>query len=282
MNYRHAFHAGNFADVLKHAAFVRILLHLRGKDAPFRVIDTHAGIGRYDLSSDAASSTGEWRAGIGRLLERPPPGEAGELLAPYLALVRGENIGAEIKNYPGSPAIAQAFCRAQDRMIFCELHPDDCAALRNNTGRDKRAKPVKIDGWTALKAYLPPKERRGLVLIDPAFEEPGDFERLVSGFAEAHRRWATGIYLLWYPMKSGDEVRAFEKRMAALQISKILRAEFSVGVQARKPDALHACGLAIINPPWPLEDELKTLLPALSRSLGAGGGGNYRVDWLAR
>lgn len=282
MNYRHAFHAGNFADVLKHAVLVRILLHLCGKEAPFRVIDTHAGIGRYDLSSDAASRTGEWRGGIGRLLEQPPTGDAGELLAPYLALVHGENTGREIKSYPGSPAIAQALCRTQDRMIFCELHPDDCAALRNNTGRDKRAKPVEIDGWTALKAYLPPKERRGLVLIDPAFEEPGEFERLASSLAEAHRRWATGIYLLWYPIKNGDEVRAFEKRMAALQIPKILRAELSVGVQTKKPDALHACGLAVINPPWPLEDELKTLLPALSRSLAAGGRGNYRLDWLAR
>jgi 23S rRNA (adenine2030-N6)-methyltransferase len=282
VNYRHAFHAGNFADVLKHAVLVRILLHLCGKEAPFRVIDTHAGIGRYDLSSDAASRTGEWRAGIGRLMEQPPTGEAGELLARYLALVRGENTGHEIKNYPGSPAIAQALCRAQDRMIFCELHPDDHAALRNNTGRDKRVKSVEIDGWTALKAYLPPRERRGLVLIDPAFEEPGEFERLISGLAEAHRRWATGIYLLWYPIKNGDEVRAFEKRMAALQIPKILRAELSVGVQAQKPDALHACGLAIVNPPWPLEDELKTLLPVLSRSLAAGGRGNYRLDCLAR
>lgn len=282
MNYRHAFHAGNFADVLKHAVLVRILLHLCGKEAPFRVIDTHAGIGRYDLSSNEASRTGEWRAGIGRLLERTPAGEAGELLAPYLALVRGENTGREIKNYPGSPAIAQRLCREQDRMIFCELHPDDHAMLRSNTGRDKRVKPVEIDGWTALKAYLPPKERRGLVLVDPAFEEPGEFERLASGLAEAHRRWATGIYLLWYPIKNGDEVRAFEKRMAALQISKILRAELSVGAGAEKLDALYACGLAVINPPWPLEDELKTLLPALGRSLAADGRGNHRLDWLAR
>lgn len=282
MNYRHAFHAGNFADVLKHAVLVRILLHLCGKEAPFRVIDTHAGIGRYDLSSNEASRTGEWRAGIGRLLERPPAGEAGELLAPYLALVGGENTGREIKNYPGSPAIAQRLCREQDRMIFCELHPDDHAMLRSNTGRDKRVKPVEIDGWTALKAYLPPKERRGLVLVDPAFEEPREFERLASGLAEAHRRWATGIYLLWYPIKNGDEVRAFEKRMAALQISKILRAELSVGAGAEKPDALYACGLAVINPPWPLEDELKTLLPALGRSLAADGRGNHRLDWLAR
>ena len=204
------------------------------------------------------------------------------MLAPYLALVRGENTGREIKNYPGSPAIAQAFCREQDRMIFCELHPDDFATLRNNTGRDKRAKPVEIDGWTALKAYLPPKERRGLVLVDPAFEEPEEFERLTSGIKEAHRRWATGIYLLWYPIKNGDEVRAFEKRMAALQIPKILRAELSVGAPTEKPDALHACGLIVINPPWPLEDELKTLLPALSRSLASGGRGSYRLDWLAR
>ncbi len=210
MNYRHAFHAGNFADVFKHAVLVRVLLYLCGKEAPFRVVDSHAGIGRYDLTREEPSRTNEWRAGIGRLIADPPDGKAGELLAPYLEIVRAQNPGGGLRNYPGSPAIAEALSRPQDRMIFCELHPEDHAALRRNIGGDRRAKAVAIDGWTALKAYLPPKERRGLVLVDPAFEEPDEFVRLAAGFEEAHRRWPTGIYLLWYPVKNRDEVRLCE------------------------------------------------------------------------
>jgi len=280
VNYRHAFHAGNFADVFKHSVLARVLIHLGRKDTPFRVIDTHAGIGRYDLTRDEASRTGEWRAGIGRLTENPPSGAAGELLAPYLDLMREGNRGA-IKSYPGSPAIAQGLCRAQDRMIFCELHPDDYASLRRNVGRDRRAKTAEIDGWTALKAYLPPKERRGVVLIDPAFEQPDEFGRLADGLQEACRRWASGIYLLWYPIKDREQVRLFERRIAGLQIPKILRAEFDVGGQP-KNEALHACAIAIVNPPWPLEDELKTILPVLVRTLGNASGGKSRLDWLAR
>lgn len=280
MNYRHAFHAGNFADVFKHIVLVRVLLHLIQKDTPFRVIDTHAGIGRYDLTRDEASRTGEWHAGIGRLMANPPGGAAGELLAPYLDLVRGENRGA-LKSYPGSPAIAQKLCRTQDRMIFCELHPDDYAALRRNVGRDRRTKTAEVDGWTALKAYLPPKERRGAVLIDPAFEQPDEFRRLADGLQEACRRWATGIYLLWYPIKDREEVRLFERRIAGLQIPKILHVEFDVGAQT-KNEALHACALAIVNPPWPLEDELKSIFPALVRAIGNANGAKFRLDWLAR
>ena len=281
MNYRHVFHAGNFADVFKHIVLVRVLSHLCRKETPFRIIDTHAGIGRYDLTQGEASRTNEWRVGVGRLLEKPPGGIAGELLAPYLSLVRGMNTGDKLKHYPGSPAVAQGLCRAQDRMIFCELHPDDYATLRRNVGRDRRAKVAEIDGWSALKAYLPPKERRGAVLIDPAFEEPDEFRRLANGLQEAYRRWATGIYLLWYPIKDREEVRLFERRMAGLQIPKILCAEIDVGVQP-KNEALHACALIVVNPPWPLEDELKTILPALTRALGNEGGGKFRLDWLAR
>jgi 23S rRNA (adenine2030-N6)-methyltransferase len=281
VNYRHAFHAGNFADVFKHIALVRVLSHLSRKNTPFRVIDTHAGIGRYDLTRAEASRTGEWRGGIARLMEKPPGGAAGELLAPYLDLVREDNGGGALKSYPGSPAIAQNLCRAQDRMIFCELHPDDYAALRRNVGRDRRAKTAEVDGWSALKAYLPPKERRGVVLIDPAFEQPGEFRRLADGLQEAYRRWATGIYLLWYPIKDREEVHLFERRIAGLQIPKILRAEFNAGAQP-KNEALDACALVIVNPPWPLEDELKTILPVLVRTLGNAGGGKSRLDWLAR
>jgi 23S rRNA (adenine2030-N6)-methyltransferase len=281
MNNRQAFQAGKFADVFKHAVLVRVLLHLRSKEAPFRVIDTHAGIGRYDLSGDEASRTAEWHGGIGRLFANPLDGAAGELIEPYLALVRGENSGGGLKYYSGSPVIALSLCRAQDRMVFCELHSEDFSALRHAIGGDLRVKTMEVDGWTALKAYLPPKERRGVVLVDPAFEAPGEFGRLANGVAEAHKRWATGTYLLWYPLKDREAVRAFERRIAGLQIPKILRAGIDIGAQPQT-DSLHACALIIVNPPWPLEDELKTMLPALARTLARDGGGKFHLDWLAR
>ncbi|HXY89350.1 MAG TPA: 23S rRNA (adenine(2030)-N(6))-methyltransferase RlmJ [Xanthobacteraceae bacterium] len=279
MNYRHAFHAGNFADVLKHAVLCRVLAHLAAKKNPFRVIETHAGAGRYDLAGEAASRTQEWREGIGHLLDVPPTGEAGRLLAPYLALIRAENPGA-LARYPGSPSIARAFCRAGDRMVFCERHPAEHAALVRACGDDRRAKIVAIDGWVALKAYLPPKERRGLVLIDPPFEEPHEFDRLRDGLAAGHRRWPSGIFLLWYPIKEEREARAFERGLGKLEIAKILRIEFAID----KPHAegpLRACGLVVVNPPWTLEKELQAMLPALAERLGRGGAGRWRLDWLA-
>lgn len=281
MNYRHAFHAGNFADVFKHALLVRVLLHLREKEAAFRVVDTHAGAGRYDLSGGDAEKTGEWRDGIGKLLAHPPHGEVAALLEPYLSLVRAENAPDAIRSYPGSPAIAAALARPHDRMIFCELRPDERAALGAVFARDRRAKVIEIDGWTALKAYLPPPERRGLVLIDPPFEEPGEFQRFEEGLAEAQRRWATGIYLLWYPLKDVRETEAFARRIARMNIRKILRAELTTAPVAAG-QGLSACGMLVVNPPWKLENELSLVLPALARTLGCKRGGHCRLDWLAR
>ncbi len=279
MNYRHAFHAGNFADVLKHAVLCRVLAHLAAKESPFRAIETHAGAGAYDLAGEAASRTQEWRQGIGRLIEEPLAGEAGQLLEPYLALIRAENQAGAVKLYPGSPLITRAFCRQRDRMIFCERQAEEYAALARACKRDRRAKTVEIDGWAALKAYLPPKERRGFVLIDPPFEEPGEFERLRDGLAEGVRRWPSGIFLLWYPIKNEREVRLFERRLGKLEIPKILRIEFAID-KPRVEGALGACGMIIVNPPWTLEKELKTILPALALRLGRDGRGRYRLDWL--
>lgn len=281
LNYRHAFHAGNFADVLKHAVLVRILLYLHGKDTALRVIDTHAGAGRYDLTSAPAIKTGEWREGIGRLLGAPPSGETGELLAPYLSLVRSENPGREIATYPGSPAIALALARPQDRLIFCERHPEDRHALAAAVGRDRRAKAIEIDGWTALKAYVPPPERRGLVLIDPPFEEEDEFRRIERGLAEVHTRWANGTVLVWYPVKDPRETDAFARRVARLRIPKILRVELAVRPPQTGETRLHACGLLVINPPWVLARELAQLMPALAHILGGASAGRHRVDWIA-
>ena len=278
MNYRHAFHAGSFADVFKHAVLTRILVHLRSKPAAFRVIDTHAGAGLYDLAGPEASRSLEWRAGIHRLLAMPTAEPARALLAPYLDVVAGLNGAGRLTTYPGSPALARAFLRPQDRLLACELEPHAASALMRNFARDRRVKVVAIDGWTALNAYVPPPERRGLVLVDPAFEDAGDFARLARGLEIAHRKWPTGTYLLWYPIKGREGADALGRRLQRSGIAKILRAEFSIGATP-KESPLGGCGLILVNPPWTLERELAAMLPELASLLGGKDGG-HRLDWL--
>jgi 23S rRNA (adenine2030-N6)-methyltransferase len=278
MNYRHAYHAGNFADVFKHAVLCRVLVHLRAKPAAFRVIDTHAGAGLYDLTGPEASRSGEWRDGIARLLNAPPAPEIGALLAPYLDVITSFNVGGRLTTYPGSPALTRAWLRSQDRLVACELEPKAAAALAHNLRGDRNVRVVAIDGWVALNAYLPPKERRGLVLIDPPFEQPGEFMRLFDRLAVAHRKWATGLYMLWYPIKERRESEAFAGRVARSGMRKILRAELTI---APREDRLASAGLVLVNPPWTLERELSILLPALAASLAPSGEGDFRLDWLA-
>ena len=290
MNYRHAFHAGNFADVIKHAVLVRILLHLRRKPAAFRVIDTHAGAGLYDLAGPEAVRSGEWRGGIGRLVDASLDVHARELLAPYLEAVAACNDADGLTTYPGSPALIRAFLRSQDRLIACEREPTAAAALARHLVGDRRSKAIALDGWTALNAYLPPKERRGLVLIDPPFEEAADFPRLARSLAVAHRKWASGGYLVWYPLKDRADGDKLSRRLQDGGIGKILRVEFGVGdgsVDLRtRPDGtesvrLTSCGLIVINPPWTLANELRIMLPALAGALTRRGGGLHRLDWIA-
>jgi 23S rRNA (adenine2030-N6)-methyltransferase len=280
VNYRHAFHAGSFADVFKHAVLCRILHYLRGKPAPFRVIDTHAGAGLYDLVGSEASRGGEWRDGIGRLMAAPPAATLEALLAPYLEVVGALNERGRLKIYPGSPALARAWLRPQDRLIACELEPKAATALAGHLRGDSRIKTIEINGWTALSAYVPPPERRGLVLVDPPFEDDSDFHRLSHGLAEAHRKWATGIYALWYPIKDRGEPDALAKRLRRSGIGKILRAELNVAPLS-DPTRLNGCGLILVNPPWTLESELSVLLPALADTLGCDCKGGFRLDWLA-
>lgn len=280
MNYRHAFHAGSFADVFKHAVLCRLLDYLRRKPGAFRVIDTHAGAGLYDLTSPEATRGGEWRDGIGRLMAARLPDEAAALLAPYLEVIGALNEPGQLKVYPGSPALVRAWLRPQDRLIACELEPEAYAALAHTLQRDVRIKTLAIDGWTALSAYVPPVERRGLVVTDPAFEEDGDFGRLAQGLATAHRKWAGGQYLLWYPIKGRPDPDALAKRLRRLGIPKILRAELMVSPLS-DPTRLNGSGLILVNPPWTLEAELKVLLPALAGVLGRHGKGRFTLDWLA-
>jgi 23S rRNA (adenine2030-N6)-methyltransferase len=277
MNYRHAFHAGGPADVVKHAVLARILVHLCNKPAAFRVIDTHAGAGLYDLRGPEATRSPEWRDGIARLLAAPIDSETAALLAPYLDAVRALNPGGELAAYPGSPVVTCSLLRSQDRLVACELEPSAAAALAHNLGGDRRAKAIAIDGWTALNAYVPPPERRGVVLIDPPFEASDEFARLAQALEAAHRKWATGIFVLWYPLKGRQDSDVLARRLRRSAIPKVLRAEVDFAMQ-RKPEGLAGCGLIVVNPPWMLAGELEILLPFFA-TLFAGDG---RVDWIAR
>jgi 23S rRNA (adenine2030-N6)-methyltransferase len=277
MNYRHAFHAGGPADVVKHAVLARILVYLRAKPAAFRVIDTHAGAGRYDLRGPEASRSPEWRDGIARLMSGPIDDKARTLLTPYLDVASSLNAPGELAVYPGSPALVRALLRPQDRLVACELEPAAAAALAHNLSRERRVRTVAIDGWVALNAYVPPPERRGLVLIDPPFERDDEFARLAQSVEAAIRKWPTGIYLVWYPIKSRQEPDALARRLRRTAIPKILRIEVTFAPPST-PGRLAGCGLIAINPPWTLEDELAVILPELARIFE----GTSRVDRLSQ
>ncbi len=279
MNYRHAFHAGNFADVHKHAVLVRILAHLQRKPGAFRVIDTHAGAGRYDLLGPKPSRSGEWHDGIERLWNMRGQGTLAIALAPYLKAVEALNPDGNLRFYPGSPLIAASLLRPQDRLIACELEPNAAALLGAALRGDRRVKAVTIDGWTALGAYLPPKERRGLVVIDPPFEQTGEFERLSDAFSEAYCKWRTGIYLMWYPIKERSGPDALARRLHRLGVPDVLRCELTLG--APRGDAgLVGSGLIIVNPPHTLQPDLQRFMPAIAGTLSPAAAS--RVDWLAQ
>jgi 23S rRNA (adenine2030-N6)-methyltransferase len=281
MNYRHANHAGNFADVLKHAVLALVIAHLKKKPAPFRVIDTHAGLGTYDLTSEAARKTGEWRDGIGRVISADLPSDAARILAPYLGVVRALNGDGPLARYPGSPLLARYLMRAGDRLVVNELHPEDFGALKALFARDPQVKVLQLDGWTALKSLLPPKERRGVVLVDPAYEAPGELDRLVQGLKDAARRFATGTILLWYPIKDMKPVAALRRQIAELAFAKALAVELMVRA-SHDPKRLNGAGLLVINVPFTLGGQLDVLLPYLARLLAQGAGATFHMEELGR
>jgi 23S rRNA (adenine2030-N6)-methyltransferase len=280
MNYRHAFHAGNFADVVKHLTLSRILVYLMRKPAAFRVLDTHAGAGLYDLSGDQAQRTGEWSEGIGRLLAEPLAGEAAALAAPYLEAVRSFNPDGELRFYPGSPLLARRLMRDRDRMFALELHPGDHELLAENFAGDIQVRVTKLDGWAALGTHVPPKEKRGLVLVDPPFEEKGEFGRLVEGLVRAHARWPGGIYALWYPLKDPTETERFHARLRDTGIAKTLRIELALRAPSTPP-RLNGTGMIVVNPPFVLAEEMAVLLPALTERLSQASTASWRCDWIA-
>jgi len=275
VNYRHAFHAGNFADVLKHLVLTRVLTHLHAKATPFRAIDTHAGLGFYDLTGDEAGRTGEAAEGWGRL-DTPFPEAVEVLLAPYRAAVAATQSRHGATTYPGSPALIREFLRPTDKGVFVELHPADAETLRGRYNQDSRTKVMHLDGWTALGSLIPPPERRGLVLIDPPYEELGEIDRLGAALAKAVAKWPTGIYLGWYPIKDVAHV----DRMVADLHSALNRPALRLDLLVSEPDPtrLNGNGLVVINPPWRLAEEAMLFLPALAERLARRDYGAFRCE----
>ena len=283
MNYRHAFHAGNHGDVLKHIVLARLIEYLKKKDKGFLLLDAHAGIGAYALDGEEAGKTREWEAGVGRfqdLFARPVAGDGiAALLAPWLSAIRAINPHGQLLRYPGSPEIARQMLRAQDRLALNELHPQDHATLAIRHGGDRRATVSMLDAETAVKAALPPVERRGIVLIDPPYEATNEFTRVLTMLQEGLRRFATGVFMIWYPVVDGAAVSALEKGIAEIASGRALLAEIRLrAVQLQ--GGLVGSGLIIVNPPYLLDEDLKVILPFLLSRFQTGPGAQTRLNLL--
>eukprot|EP01037_Dinobryon_pediforme_P007348 gene7348-7416_t len=283
MNYRHSFHAGNFADVFKHALLTRILSYLCQKPSAIFYLDTHAGAALYNLEAEAALRSPEWIAGVGRLVNAELPEAAAELLAPYLKIAMEGRSGDKMLSYPGSPIFAQRLLRDNDRIVLCELHPVDAELVQENMGRDRRVKFRTGDGYQSLNPLLPPPERRGLVLIDPPFEKPSEWQDIATGINLSLKKWPTGCYAIWYPIKHGNEGRELAAALDQSQMRSMLCAELLVA-EPNKPGkhdrrGLAGSGLLMINPPFVLAAESEIILPALSDLLSQGEN-SWRADWL--
>lgn len=280
MNYRHIYHAGNFADVFKHLIVARIIEYLKKKDHAFRVIDTHAGVGVYDLSSEEAQKTGEWIDGIGRILGKPIKPEIEPLIKPWLDVVVGLNAAQDkLTRYPGSPILIRKLLRKQDRLTAIELHETDYKKLAGNFSGDYQARIIHLDGYLALGAHVPPKEKRGLILVDPPFEKTDEFERLVDRLIKAYKRFPGGIYALWYPVKHYNELNWFMNELKGTGIAKILRLELRIRQRSQTP-GLDGCGMIIVNPPYVLSEEMKQLKPLLLERLAQDGHAQLIDEWL--
>ena len=269
--------------MLKHAVLARILVYVARKEAAFRFIDTHAGAGRFDLASAEAKRSPEWRDGIARILTAHPPAPVAELLRPYLEAVGPHEAEGRPLLYPGSPAIAQTLMRAQDRIALCEANPDEREALIAALGRDGRLSIVGTDGYVALNAYLPPKERRGIVLIDPPFEAPEEAAAVERALERALHKWPSGTYMAWRPIREAQADSHFLNSIAALGAPGTLRLELDVGcapalAQGQQP--LARAGLLVVNPPHTLIDEARTFMPWLGQTLGRDGRGRSLCTWL--
>lgn len=276
LSYRHAFHAGNHADVLKHFVLVCLLRYLNQKDKPYWYIDTHAGAGAYGLDAGYATKNAEHEAGIARLWQRndlPPE------LADYVELVRGMNPAGKLTLYPGSPYIAHKLLRDQDRMRLFELHTTDVQLLGQTFQNDQKRVIVTLgDGFAGLKSLLPPAPRRALVLIDPSYEDKRDYGRVVEAMKDSLQRFATGTYMVWYPLLKRPEARHLAERLRALKGIEWLDLSLAVAAPAQDGFGMHGSGLFIVNPPWTLREILSRSLPVLKHALAQDGGAEYHLE----
>ena len=275
--YRHIFHAGNVADVFKHCALVQLANSLGRKDKPFLYLDTHAGIGRYDLSHPWAQKNREYEQGIGKIFDRD---DYPESVRPYLDAVRRFNPDGVLRNYPGSPGLMQALMRDQDRMVLIDLGASDYDLLKRAFAGESRAQVRSMDGYQALKAFLPPPERRGLILVDPPFDRRNEYARLSAAVLEAHRRFATGVYAIWYPLMQAAAVEAFERSILSAGLRKVLRLELSTRAPHLR-QGLRGSALLVINPPYGFDALAGPMLRWLWQALSPDGEGHGRVKWLA-
>ncbi|HZF26135.1 MAG TPA: 23S rRNA (adenine(2030)-N(6))-methyltransferase RlmJ [Steroidobacteraceae bacterium] len=280
MKYRHSYHAGNFADAMKHLVLIEMLNALLRKPGEFVYIETHSGRGEYSLDGRETRSTAEYRDGIGRLLE------SRELLQgpirDYVELVLrlgGDPNSGRLQRYPGSPLLATHLIRSTDRAVLVELEPTERRALARSVSAHPNASVLGEDGYRALRGLLPPAERRGMVLIDPSYEEEKEFERVQEALLDSHRRWATGIFAIWYPIKRRAAITQFHAQLARSGLRRILCAELNLYPQDSQV-ALNGSGMIVVNPPWKLDESLRQLLPDMWRSFGAHKGGGIRCDWL--
>ncbi|MCX2721665.1 23S rRNA (adenine(2030)-N(6))-methyltransferase RlmJ [Roseibium salinum] len=279
MNYRHAYHAGNIGDVLKHVVLTRLIAYFQRKDKAFRILDTHAGTGRYDLTSEETRKTGEWQLGVGKVLASDIPPPVAELLEPWLAVVRRMNPGGELKCYPGSPCVARSLMRKSDRLTLTELHPADFKTLSELFAGDHQVKAIHLDGWLAMGSFLPPKEKRGLVLIDPAYEATDEFEKMTNAVVKGWKKWSGGSYALWYPMKDAWSIRRMHAAFKEAGLRDVLTLELNVGRSG--PDTrMLGSGMTLINPPFTLADEMRVVLPWLCNVLHQGPGASWDVQQL--
>ncbi|MDH4655118.1 MULTISPECIES: 23S rRNA (adenine(2030)-N(6))-methyltransferase RlmJ [unclassified Pseudomonas] len=276
MNYRHAFHAGNHADVLKHFTLARLIALLSRKEAPFAVLDSHAGVGLYDLLGDQASRTDEWREGIGRIWDLP---DLPAPMADYLRVIHELNPDGSLRYYPGSPELARRLTRPQDRLQLNEKHPVDGQLLKDNMAGDRRVAVHLGEGWHLARALLPVPEKRALMLIDPPFEQADELERCVTALKEAIGRMRQTVVAIWYPIKDQRQLRRFYQGLQASGAPKLLRVELRVHAADTADSGLNGSGLAIANPPWGIEDELRQTLPWLAEHLAQSKGG-WQLDWL--
>jgi 23S rRNA (adenine2030-N6)-methyltransferase len=274
MNYRHLFHAGNFADVVKHIVLTRLLRALARKDKGFAYLETHAGPGRFDLRAPAAEKTGEYRDGIARLWREPLAD-----IEDYLAIVRMHNRAGQLRYYPGSPHVARALLRPQDRMRLAEQSPGECEQLHAEFAGDRQVSVACADGYAALKGWLPPPERRGLVLIDPPYERSDEWDRLRTALVFSARRWPQGCYAVWYPLKASAPLARLKSKLVATGLRNMLLLELNVWPDDT-PFRLNGCGMLLLNPPWQIDSELRALLPLLAQRLQQGPESSVSVDWL--